>query len=421
MSAASYPGGPPPSAAAVHLIGVGPGPVDLLTVQASRLISMSGTCLYARSQVPSEALALCPPTARVVDTSSLTSGQALAEIRDALDRGDRVVNLYAGDPLQHDEVAPLTSALAADGISWGIVPGIPHPSLPAARGLISETDARVEGSGETGRAARKRASSATSDPGQILILGGTGEARRLADLLVTAGLDVVTSLAGSLARPRLPRGEVRIGDFGGEAGIARWIQENSVTAVIDATGPFARKISAEATRAAAATGVALLRLERPRWKEADGDEWIRVPDLQTAVAVVRERYRRPMLTVGKHGASAFASDPHGSYLIRCSEPPSGSLPHRYLLVLDRGPFGVDSERTVMARHRIDVLVTRDTGGQATAAKLEAARALRIPVVMIDRPQGPVVGGETMDGATGPETVPTVQDAARWLVGRFGSR
>lgn len=222
---------------------------------------------------------------------------------------------------------------------------------------------------------------------------------------------MVTSLAGKVARPRLPRGEVRIGGFGGAEGLSHWLRENGVSAVIDATDPFAEEISESAVDAAHATGTPLLRLHRPPWDEKTGDEWTRVPDMQTAARVVRERFRRPMLTVGKQGASAFAGDSRGSYLIRCSEPPPGALPHRYLLVLDRGPFGVESERTLMSRHRIDVLVTRNSGGSTSEAKLVAARELRIPVVMVDRPDAP----------TAPETVHSVDDAARWLVERFGSR
>lgn len=403
-------GGP----AAMHLVGVGPGPVDLLTVRASRLIAMSGTCLYTHSVVPPEAISLCPPTARVVETSSLSTGQILDEIRAAVSRGDRVVQLFAGDPLQHHEAATLTEALGASGIDWELVPGIPHPEFIAPGGSPVGAGVHAGGARETDRPGA--ASATGGGPGLILVLGGTSEARQLADLLVTAGLEVVTSLAGKVARPRLPRGEVRIGEFGGEAGLAHWLRENAVSAVIDATDPFARQIAVDATRASAATGVPLLRVERPRWSAVDGDEWIRVPDMETAVAVVRERFRRPMLTVGKLGASAFAEDARGSYLIRCSEPPPGPLPHRYLLVLDRGPFGVDSERTLMARHRIDVLVTRDSGGETTAAKLEAARALRIPVVMVERPRAASSGVEAE-----PETVDTVEDAARWLVSRFGSR
>ena len=404
--------------AAVHLVGVGPGPVDLLTVRASRLLALSGTCLYAHGQVPRESLSLVSPTAKVVDTTDLTEHQILGEVRAALARNDRVVVLFAGDPGQHAEAAQLSSMFAADGISSELVPGIGHPDFgpsSGAQGADGQSPAATSGGPVVSAPSGRRAGGAS--PGLILVLGGTSEARELANLLVTAGLEVVTALAGKVARPRMPRGEVRIGEFGGAPGLTHWLRENAVNAVIDATDPFSERISSDAIEATAATGLPLLRLQRTPWSETDGDEWIRVPDMQAAVAVVMKRFRRPMLTVGKLGASEFADDSRGSYLIRCSEPPPGPLPHRYLLVLDRGPFGVESERTLMARHRIDVLVTRDSGGQTSEAKLEAARALHIPVVMVERPNGDA----SVEGARALETVHSVSDAARWLVARFGSR
>lgn len=403
MSAPPRPG---PDPAAVHLVGTGPGPVDLLTVRASRLIAMSGTCL-CDSDVGA-ALSLCPPTARVVDATDLPPEDAAARIREAVERGDRVVRLYAGDPAQHSALAAHTRALDAAEIEWELVPGIPAAGH-AAPAAPTTVDSPV--TAQTTPPSGGLSGGPSGEPGLILVLGGTGEARRLADLLVTAGLDVVTALAGKVTRPRLPRGEVRIGGFGGAEGLAHWLRENAVSAVIDATDPFADEISTDAVHAATETGTPLLRLHRPPWAERPGDEWIRVPDTRAAAQVVAERFRRPMLTVGKQGASEFAGDTRGSYLIRCSEPPPGPLPHRYLLVLDRGPFGEDSERTLMSRHRIDVLVTRNSGGDSSAAKLAAARDLRIPVVMVDRPEAPPA----------PETVHSVDEAARWLVGRFGSR
>ena len=400
----SVPPRPGPDPAAVHLVGTGPGPVDLLTVRASRLIALSGTCLSAPDA--GAALSLVPPAARVVDTSELSPEDAAGHVREALARGDRVVRLYPGDPGQHPDLAAHTRALDAAEVDWELVPGIPvagaAPAAPATPTTV-DTPAQAQ--------AAPPSAGPGGDPGLILVLGGTGEARRLADLLVTAGLDVVTALAGKVTRPRLPRGEVRIGDFGGAEGLAHWLRENAVGALIDATDPFAAEISADAVRAAAETGTPLLRLHRPPWTEGPGDEWIRVPDARAAARVVAGRFRRPMLTVGKHGASEFAGDDRGSYLIRCSEPPPGPLPHRYLLVLGRGPFGENAERTLMARHRIDVLVTRDSGGESSSAKLAAARDLRIPVVMVDRPEAPPA----------PETVHSVDEAARWLVARFGSR
>ena len=411
MSAPPRPG---PDPAVVHLVGTGPGPVDLLTVRASRLIALSGTCL-CDSDVGA-ALSLCPPTARVVDATDLSPEDAAARIHEAVERGDRVVRLYAGDPAQHSALAAHTRALDAAEIEWELVPGIPaagHAAPAAPTTVDSPVTAQTTppSGGLSGGPSGGPGGGPGGDPGLILVLGGTGEARRLADLMVTAGLDVVTALAGKVTRPRLPRGEVRIAGFGGAEGLAHWLRENEVSAVIDATDPFADEISTDAVHAATETGTPLLRLHRPPWAERAGDEWIRVPDTRTAAQVVAERFRRPMLTVGKQGASEFAGDTRGSYLIRCSEPPPGPLPHRYLLVLDRGPFGEDSERTLMSRHRIDVLVTRNSGGDSSAAKLAAARDLRIPVVMVDRPEAPPA----------PETVHSVEEAARWLVGRFGSR
>lgn len=402
MSAAPAPGTQPTQ---VHLVGVGPGPVDLLTVRASRLIAVSGTCLYEHGPVPPQITALCSPTALVVDTTGMPTEDAVAHIRAAVGRGDRVVQLFPGDPTQHPALMTLTRALDAEKIDWEIVPGIPGPAAPE-----SPSQPPAQPPAAASRAVSQRASS-TEAPGLILILGGTGEARRLADLLVTAGLDVVTSLAGKVSRPRLPRGEVRIGEFGGPDGLAHWVRENAVSAVIDATDPFATEISGAAIDASRAIGVPLLRLHRPPWTPQDGDQWIHVPNMDAAASEVSGRFRRPMLTVGKLGATAFADDARGSYLIRCAEPPPGRLPHRYLLVLDRGPFGVESERTLMSRHRIDVLVTRNSGGESSEAKLEAARDLHIPVVMVERPGSPEA----------PDTVHSVDEAARWLVGRFGSR
>lgn len=406
MSGASAPG---PDPAHVHLVGVGPGPIDLLTVRASRLIALSGTCLYEHGPVPPQITALCSPTALVVDTTAIPTEDAVAQIRSAVARGDRVVRLYPGDPTQHPGLLDLTRALDTEEIAWEVVPGI--PTHDAASVAPQEPTTSRPPDGPAAPRARTPGTSSTEAPGLILILGGTGEARQLADLLVAAGLDVVTSLAGKVSRPRLPRGEVRIGGFGGADGLAHWVQENAASAVIDATDPYATDISGSAIDAARLTGVPLLRLHRPPWESRTNDDWIRVPDMDAAASAVSGRFRRPLLTVGKLGASAFADDARGSYLIRCAEPPPGPLPHRYLLVLDRGPFGVESERALMSRHRIDVLVTRNSGGENSEAKLTAARELGIPVVMVDRPYSP----------DAPDTVHSVDDAARWLVERFGSR
>lgn len=246
-------------------------------------------------------------------------------------------------------------------------------------------------------------------PNKILILGGTSEGRKLADLITEAGLDVVTSLAGRVKRPRLPRGEVRIGGFGGPQRMGRYLMESSVDLVIDATHPFAERISASALEASTSTGTPLLRLNRPQWTPGEGDNWLSVSSAEEAARLVQERFKRPLLTIGRQQLSAFAGDARSSYLIRCVEPPDGKLPRRYLLMFDRGPFDFDSEHSLLRRHRIDVVVTKNSGGDATAAKLEAARSLHIPVIMIERPPSPPV-----------PTVHTVAEAAQWIVEVFGS-
>lgn len=246
-------------------------------------------------------------------------------------------------------------------------------------------------------------------PNKILILGGTAEGRKLADLITEAGLDVVTSLAGRVKRPRLPQGEVRIGGFGGPQRMGRYLLESSIDLVIDATHPFAEKISASALEAATSTGTPLLRLNRPPWAPGEGDNWLSVSSAEEAARLVQERFKRPLLTIGRQQLSAFAGDARSSYLIRCVEPPEGKLPRRYLLMFDRGPFDFDSEHSLLRRHRIDVVVTKNSGGDATAAKLEAARSLHIPVIMIERPPSPPV-----------PTVHTVPEAAQWIVEVFGS-
>lgn len=423
VSAPNPPAAPPPDTVDVHLVGVGPGPADLLTVRATRLLARCGTCLYPNGTIPAEVLALCPPMARVVGAADLAPTDVMTEVVSAIERGDRVAILLPGDPSQHPALGDLTGALDSRGLTWEPVPGIPAAPAVTEPVAVAEPVHPTESIHPTepihpAEPIHSAEPVYPGEPGRILVLGGTGEARRLADLLVTAGLDVVTSLAGKVSRPRLPRGEVRIGGFGGPEGLAHWLRESDIGAVIDATDPFAAEISHTALRATLETGTPLLRIDRPRWEPRNGDEWIRVPDLAAAARVVRERYRRPMLTVGTQGPAAFAGDTRGSYLIRCVEPPSGPLPHRYLLMLDRGPFAVESERTLMSRHRIDVLVTRNSGGEPSAAKLRAAAELRIPVVMVDRPTPPPGAGH---GDRSPDTVHSVDAAARWLVEQFGSR
>jgi precorrin-6A/cobalt-precorrin-6A reductase len=236
---------------------------------------------------------------------------------------------------------------------------------------------------------------------RVLILGGTAEARALADLL--PDVDVVTSLAGRVQNPRLPTGEVRIGGFGGPGGLADWLTRERVDAVVDATHPFAERISASARTATTRLGLPLLLLHRPAWTAEPGDDWRRVPSVEAAAATLPRLGDRVLLTTGRQSLAAFAGNAEW-FLIRTVDPPAPPLPARHEVLLDRGPYTVDGELALLRAHRIDVLVTKDSGGALTAAKLAAARHLNLPVLMVDRPAPP-------DGV---DTVTTAGAAAAWL-------
>jgi len=237
----------------------------------------------------------------------------------------------------------------------------------------------------------------------LLILGGTAEARELAGALHAGGHRVVTSLAGRVARPRLPVGEVRIGGFGGPDALAAWLAEHEIAAVVDATHPFAERISASAARAARQTQVPLLRLERPGWREGPADRWHWVEDLHQAAARVPGLGTRALLTTGRQGLSAFAGVDGAWFLVRCVDPPDDALPPRCEVLLDRGPYTLEGELALIDDHGIDVVVTKDSGGDHTRAKLDAARARQLPVVVVRRPPRPEV-----------KTVRAVDDVVAWV-------
>jgi precorrin-6A/cobalt-precorrin-6A reductase len=236
----------------------------------------------------------------------------------------------------------------------------------------------------------------------ILVLGGTAEARELATALDEAEIAVTSSLAGRVSNPKLPAGGVRSGGFGGPAALADWLRDNDVTATVDATHPFAERISASVAEACPATGVPLLRLERPSWSERQGDDWRRVPDLAAAAALISPLGTRVLLTTGRQGLAAFAGVDQAWFLVRCVEPPGPPVPPRHILLLDRGPYTLDGELGLIDRHRIDLVVTKDSGGSQTDAKLDAARERALPVIVVDRPQRPDV-----------DSVATVAEALAW--------
>lgn len=251
---------------------------------------------------------------------------------------------------------------------------------------------------------------AVREPGRhVLILGGTTEARRLAEALArdpwcAAAYRVTNSLAGRVGSPVLPPGETRIGGFGGVEGLAGWITAHGVTHVVDATHPFAERMSFHAAGAAALTGVPVLALRRPGWSPGPGDAWTFADDLAGAAAVLPSLGGRAFLTTGRTGLHSFAHLTDLWFLVRSVDPPEGPVPPRLETVLARGPFGLEQERELMARHRIDVLVTKDSGGDATAPKLTAAREAGIPVLVVRRPPVP----------EGPARAESVETALHWL-------
>jgi precorrin-6A/cobalt-precorrin-6A reductase len=239
----------------------------------------------------------------------------------------------------------------------------------------------------------------------ILILGGTTEARALAAELVDVGWDVVSSLAGLVSDPAMPAGRVRIGGFGGVDGLVGFLRTSGISAMVDATHPFAAQIGEHAVAAARLAAIPLLRLERPGWADHPGStEWTWVRDAEAARAVA-DIYRHPFLTTGRQSLPVFLAWADRSALVRVVDPPELPVPERWTLITARGPYDYAAERRLMADFGVDVLLTKDSGGSATVAKLDAAGDLGIPVVVIARPAREQVA-----------QVRTVAEAVGWLSG-----
>jgi precorrin-6A/cobalt-precorrin-6A reductase len=244
---------------------------------------------------------------------------------------------------------------------------------------------------------------------RLLILGGTSEAAALARgaaIRFGDALQVTSSLAGRTERPGPLPGQIRIGGFGGAPGLAAYLTEHGIDRVIDATHPFATRISAAARLACEEVGVPRLVLRRPPWRRHPLDRWIEVDSMAAAAAAVGQIGRRAWLTVGASEIARFSAAAGVSFLVRLVDPPRQHLPLRsYEIIVGRGPFTLAEERRLLERHAIGVVVCKASGGAATEAKIIAARELSLPVIMVRRP------------APEPGTaVETVEAALDWLAG-----
>jgi len=237
----------------------------------------------------------------------------------------------------------------------------------------------------------------------LLILGGTGEAAELVRRL-PENIASITSWAGRTKTPPDLPGGVRIGGFDGADGLKAYLIENRIDAVVDATHPFAARISENAAMACDEAAVPRLFFLRPTWEKQPGDDWIAVESLEAAAERVAALGQRPLLTIGRQHLNAFSGLHDVDFLVRVLEEPEAPLPLKaYQTVVGEPPFSIEAERALIRRHGIDLLITKESGGEATYAKVEAARLEKIPVLMIKRPAPPPG-----------DSVSTIEGALNWL-------
>ncbi|MBG1271110.1 cobalt-precorrin-6A reductase [Nostoc sp. WHI] len=225
---------------------------------------------------------------------------------------------------------------------------------------------------------------------RVLILGGTGDAAELAARVATIeGVEAITSLAGRTREPSVPLGDIRVGGFGGVAGLASYLCQMEIDLLIDATHPFASQISCNAVDAAIKVGVPRLMLIRPPWEKVSGDRWIEVDSVDAAATTLQNQAQRVFLTVGRQELAAFAHLEEIWFLMRMIDPPTdGALVPLGIILCDRGPFTLNNDKEILIHHNIDTIVSKNSGGDATKPKIIAARELGVKVVMVNRPAIP---------------------------------
>ena len=247
--------------------------------------------------------------------------------------------------------------------------------------------------------------SSPARPLRILILGGTADANRLAAALANdPRIDAMLSYAGHTENPTPPPIAWRVGGFGGVDGLGDYLRAENIARVVDATHSFAAQMSAHAVAACAVAGVPLLALERPPWQRVPGDCWIEVDDLKAAAEALGTAPRRVFLGIGRQYLQTFAAHSQHAYLVRLVDPPRAPLPLPDAeVIVARGPFDRAGDRAMLTNYRAEIVVARNAGGDSASAKIEAARDLALPVVMVRRPFIPAR-----------ETVETVAEVLRWL-------
>lgn len=223
---------------------------------------------------------------------------------------------------------------------------------------------------------------------RALILGGIADASLLAAEIARAGIDAVYSYGGRTRAPADQPLPTRIGGFGGVSGLADYVRREGITHVIDATHPFAAEMSRNAVEACSETGTPLIALERAPWAEASGDKWIEVGDVNAAVAALPEAPARVFLAIGRQHIAPFVTKPQHAYTLRFVDPPETTLPFAADVIVSRGPFTLDSELEMLRTRGIAWIVARNSGGDGARAKIDAARMLGLPVIMISRPRLP---------------------------------
>jgi len=223
---------------------------------------------------------------------------------------------------------------------------------------------------------------------RALILGGTSDASLLAAAIARAGIQAIYSYGGRTRAPADQPLPTRIGGFGGVSGLADYIRREAITHVIDATHPFAAEMSRNAVEACAETGTPLIALERAPWSKAPGDDWIEVVDVNAAVAALPEAPAKVFLAIGRQHIAPFVMKPQHTYTLRFVDPPETTLPFPADVIVSRGPFTLNGELEMMRMRGIMCIVARNSGGDGARAKIDAARMLGLPVIMISRPELP---------------------------------